>query len=142
MTGITKNKVKTILIRRLVLLLLRGSRRKSTLLARRVPLHNCPLQSAIRKILQEKSSSSAPTRNWASTTYPSSSTLPKEIYLANLLIPTLSDRPRSWERTLVVTKANVDRLAPMVEEMTKHIPSIDDNDLIEHLRGVVRPLMR
>jgi hypothetical protein len=48
----------------------------------------------------------------------------------------------SWERTLVVTKADVDRLAPMVEEMTKHIPSIDDNDLIERLRGVVRPLMR
>jgi hypothetical protein len=41
---------------------------------------------------------------------------------------------------LVVTNADVARLAPMVEEMTKHIPSIDDDDLIEHLRGVVGPI--
>jgi hypothetical protein len=39
-----------------------------------------------------------------------------------------------------VTNADVDRLPPMVEEMTKHISSIDDDDLIEHLRGVVEPI--
>src|SRR2546421_13016962 len=94
MTGTTKNKLKMVLIHRLVLLLLRGSTRKSTLLARRVPLYNCPLQSAIRKILLENSSSSALTRNWVSVTYLSSSTTPKEIYLASLSIHTSSDRPR------------------------------------------------
>jgi hypothetical protein len=42
------------------------------------------------------------------------------------------------ERTLVVSDNDVDGLPGLLAEITKHIPSVDDNDLIEHLRGGVK----
>jgi hypothetical protein len=44
------------------------------------------------------------------------------------------------EQTLVVSDADVGGLPGLLGEMTKHIPSVDDDDLIEHLRGDVKPI--
>jgi hypothetical protein len=40
----------------------------------------------------------------------------------------------------VMTDDDMAELPCLLSEMTKHIPSIDDNDLIEHLRGGVKPI--
>jgi hypothetical protein len=45
-----------------------------------------------------------------------------------------------WEQTLVVTNTDVDRLPLLLGEMTKHIPPVDDDDLIGYLRGWLRPI--
>ena len=44
------------------------------------------------------------------------------------------------EQALVVSDADVDGLPGLLGEMTKHIPSVDDDDLIEHLRGGMKPI--
>jgi len=44
-----------------------------------------------------------------------------------------------WDQTLVMTDDDVAGLPRLLGEMTKHIPSIEDHDLIEHLRGGVKP---
>ena len=44
------------------------------------------------------------------------------------------------EQALVVSDADVDGLPDLLGEMTKHIPSVDDDDLIEHLRGGMKPI--
>jgi hypothetical protein len=49
-------------------------------------------------------------------------------------------RTPGWERTLLVTDADVERLTPLLSEITRHIPSIDDSSLIEHLRGGMEPI--
>jgi hypothetical protein len=47
--------------------------------------------------------------------------------------------PRA-EQTLVVADADVGELPGLLAEMTKRIPSVDDDDLIEHLRGGMKPI--
>ncbi|MCJ1249923.1 hypothetical protein MMC30_007149 [Trapelia coarctata] len=47
--------------------------------------------------------------------------------------------PSREERALVVSDADVDGLPGLLEEMTKHIPSVNNDDLIKHLRGGMKP---
>jgi hypothetical protein len=44
-----------------------------------------------------------------------------------------------WEQTLVVTNTDANRLPRLLREMTKHIPPVDDDDLIGHLMGWLGP---
>jgi hypothetical protein len=39
-----------------------------------------------------------------------------------------------------VTHADINRLSGLLREMIKHIPSLDDGDLIEYLRGPMKPI--
>jgi hypothetical protein len=39
-----------------------------------------------------------------------------------------------------VTDTDIDRLPLLLREMTKHIPPVDDGDLIEHLRSWLKPI--
>jgi hypothetical protein len=41
---------------------------------------------------------------------------------------------------LVVSDADMDGLPDLLSLMTKHTPPVDDDDLIEHLRGGVEPI--
>jgi hypothetical protein len=37
-----------------------------------------------------------------------------------------------------VTDANIERLTPLLSEITRHILAVDDSSLIEHLRGGIK----
>lgn len=45
-----------------------------------------------------------------------------------------------WEQTLVMTNDDVGGLPRLLGEMTKHIPLVEDDDLIEYLKGGVKPI--